>query len=161
MTHKTITIGLLRFSVLTPTYYSERFDTLDKPWFPGDGVRADIEWRQSHKSLGADDRYDLVDLSVEAVRSRGKSTFGLGLDFQTTLSFDGAVQDLFRLNVEVYREVANTEHGTSMIAALVSQGTLASGFWSSVPLCTLFTPPHPLLRLQWWTHSRTSRSCGK
>jgi len=31
------------------------------------------------------------------VRSRGKSTVGLGLDYQTTLSFDGAVQDLFRL----------------------------------------------------------------
>ena len=74
-----------------------RFDTLDKPWFPGSGVRADIEWRQSHKAMGADDRYDLVDLSVEAVRSRGKSTFGVGLDFQTTLSFDGALQDLFRL----------------------------------------------------------------
>jgi len=74
-----------------------RFDTLDKPWFPGNGLRADIEWRQSHKALGGDDRYDLVDLSLEAVRTRGKSTFGLGLDFQTTLSFDGAVQDLFRL----------------------------------------------------------------
>ncbi len=74
-----------------------RFDTLDKPWFPGNGLRGDIEWRQSHKALGGDDRYDLVDLSVEAVRSRGKSTFGLGLDFHTTLSFDGAVQDLFRL----------------------------------------------------------------
>ena len=74
-----------------------RFDTLDKPWFPGKGVRADIEWRQSHKALGGDDRYDLVDLSVEAVRTRGKSTVGVGLDFQTTLSFDGAVQDLFRL----------------------------------------------------------------
>ena len=74
-----------------------RFDTLDKPWFPGNGVRADIAWEQSHTSLGADDRYDLVDLSVEAVRSRGKSTFGVGLEFQTTLSFDGALQDLFRL----------------------------------------------------------------
>ncbi len=74
-----------------------RFDTLDKPWFPGHGVRADIEWQQSHKAMGADDRYDLVDVSVEAVHSRGKSTFGAGLDFQTTLSFDGAVQDLFRL----------------------------------------------------------------
>lgn len=30
MQQKTIMIGLLRFSVLTPTYYSERFDTLDK-----------------------------------------------------------------------------------------------------------------------------------
>jgi NTE family protein len=74
-----------------------RFDTLDKPWFPGSGVRADIEWRQSNESLGGSNRYDLVDLSMETVHSRGKSTFGAGLDFQTTLSFDGAVQDLFRL----------------------------------------------------------------
>jgi len=74
-----------------------RFDTLDKPWFPGDGVRADIEWRQSNPSLGGDDRYDLVELSMETVQTRGKSTFGFGLDFQTTLSFAGAVQDLFRL----------------------------------------------------------------
>jgi NTE family protein len=74
-----------------------RFDTLDKPWFPGSGVRADIEWRQSNESLGGSNRYDLVDLSMETVHSRGKSTFGVGLDFQTTLSFDGAVQDLFRL----------------------------------------------------------------
>ena len=47
--------------------------------------------------MGGDDRYDLVELSMLAVRSRGKSTLGVGLDFQTTLSFDGAVQDLFRL----------------------------------------------------------------
>jgi NTE family protein len=74
-----------------------RFDTLDKPWFPGNGVRADIEWRQSNPSLGGDDRYDLVELSMETVQTRGKSTFGFGLDFYTTLSFAGAVQDLFRL----------------------------------------------------------------
>ncbi|MDH3585680.1 MAG: patatin-like phospholipase family protein [Gammaproteobacteria bacterium] len=74
-----------------------RFDSLDKPWFPTSGVRADLEWTQSLRELGGDDRYDIIDMSVEAVRSRGKSTVGFGLDFQTTLSFDGAVQDLFRL----------------------------------------------------------------
>jgi NTE family protein len=74
-----------------------RFDTLDKPWFPTNGLRADLEWRQSLEELGGDDRYDIIDMSVEGVRSRGKSTVGIGLDFQTTLSFDGAVQDLFRL----------------------------------------------------------------
>jgi NTE family protein len=74
-----------------------RFDTLDKPWFPTNGLRADLEWRQSLEELGGDDRYDVIDMSVEGVRSRGKSTVGIGLDFQTTLSFDGAVQDLFRL----------------------------------------------------------------
>jgi len=74
-----------------------RFDTLDKPWFPSSGVIAGIEWRQSNESLGGDDRYDLIDLSMQAVHTRGKSTFGMGVDFQTTLSFDGAVQELFRL----------------------------------------------------------------
>ena len=74
-----------------------RIDTLDKPWFPANGLRADLEWRQSLRELGGDDRYDVIDMSVQAVRSRGKSTVGLGLDYQTTLSFDGAVQDLFRL----------------------------------------------------------------
>ncbi len=74
-----------------------RFDTLDKPWFPGSGVVADIQWRQSNVSLGGDDNYDLVDMSMQAVHTRGKSTFGFGVDFQTTVSFDGAVQDLFRL----------------------------------------------------------------
>ncbi len=74
-----------------------RFDTLDKPWFPANGLRADLEWKRSLTQLGGDDRYDLIDMSVQAVRSRGKSTVGFGIDFQTTLSFDGAVQDLFRL----------------------------------------------------------------
>jgi NTE family protein len=74
-----------------------RFDTLDKPWFPTNGLQADLEWRRSFEELGGDDRYDIIDVSVQAVRTRGKSTVGFGLDYQTTLSFDGAVQDLFRL----------------------------------------------------------------
>ena len=74
-----------------------RFDTLDKPWFPTDGVQADLEWRRLFEELGGDDRYDIIDVSVQAVRTRGKSTVGFGLDYQTTLSFNGAVQDLFRL----------------------------------------------------------------
>ena len=74
-----------------------RVDSLDKPWFPGEGVRGELEWRQSLPELGGDDRYDVIDLAVEAVRSRGKSTVGFGLEYQTTLNFDGAVQDLFRL----------------------------------------------------------------
>ena len=86
-----------------------RFDTLDKPWFPGDGVRADIEWRQSNPSLGGDDRYDLVEFSMETVQTRGKSTFGFGLDFHTTLSFAGAVQDLFRLGG--FQQLSGYERG--------------------------------------------------
>ena len=76
---------------------SLRFDTMDKAWFPRKGLRADFQWRQSRRDFGADDDYDIVDLVFDAVASRGKTTFGLGLEYATTLSFDGAIQDLFRL----------------------------------------------------------------
>ena len=74
-----------------------RFDTLDKAWFPREGVRADIEWRQSITNFGADDDYDTIDARLQALTSRGKTTFALGLEYATTLSFNGAIQDLFRL----------------------------------------------------------------
>ena len=74
-----------------------RFDTLDKAWFPRHGLRANIEWRQSNTNFGADDDYDTIDAGFEALTSRGKTTFALGLEYATTLSFDGAIQDLFRL----------------------------------------------------------------
>jgi NTE family protein len=74
-----------------------RVDSLDKPFFPGEGVRGELEWRKSLPAMGADEDYDIIDLAIEALRSRGKSTFGFGVEYQTTLNFDGAVQDLFRL----------------------------------------------------------------
>jgi NTE family protein len=74
-----------------------RFDTLDKAWFPREGLRADIEWRQSNTNFGADGDYDIIDTQFEAFTSRGKTTLGIGLEYSTTLSFDGAIQDLFRL----------------------------------------------------------------
>ena len=74
-----------------------RFDTLDKAWFPRHGIRTDIEWRQSRPSFGADFSYDTIDIALEALTSRGKTTVGFGLEYSTTLSFDGAIQDLFRL----------------------------------------------------------------
>jgi len=74
-----------------------RIDTLDGPWFPRRGLRADVEWQQSRPEFGADDRYDTIDVEFEAVASRGKSTFGFGIAYATTLSFDGALQSLFRL----------------------------------------------------------------
>ena len=50
-----------------------RFDTLDKAWFPRKGLRADIEWRQSNSSFGADDDYDTIDVRFDALTSRGKT----------------------------------------------------------------------------------------
>jgi len=74
-----------------------RFDTLDRPWFPRRGLRADFEWKQSLTGLGADSRYDTINAKFEALRSRGKTTLGVGVEYATTLSFDGALQDLFSL----------------------------------------------------------------
>jgi NTE family protein len=74
-----------------------RFDTLDRPWFPRRGLRADIEWKQALTGLGADSRYDTINARFEALRSRGKTTLGIGVDYATTLSFDGALQDLFSM----------------------------------------------------------------
>ena len=74
-----------------------RFDTLDKAWFPRKGLRTSIEWRQSRPDFGADNSYDTIDVALDAFTSRGKTTLGFGMEYATTLSFDGAIQDLFRL----------------------------------------------------------------
>ena len=74
-----------------------RFDTLDKAWFPRRGLRTNIEWRQSRPDFGADNGHDTVDVVLDAFTSRGKTTLAFGVEYATTLSFDGAIQDLFRL----------------------------------------------------------------
>jgi len=73
------------------------FDTFDQAWFPRTGLRGTIEWKQSLPGFGADDRYDRINLGVETVRSRGKSTLGIGVEYATTLSSAGSLQDLFRM----------------------------------------------------------------
>jgi NTE family protein len=74
-----------------------RFDTLDSPFFPRRGLRAEAEWRQSLPGLGADERFDTVDIDFQAFHSWGRNTLGFGAEYSTTLSSDGALQDLFRL----------------------------------------------------------------
>jgi NTE family protein len=86
-----------------------RFDTLDTPWFPTSGLRTDIKWRQLRPEFGADESYDTIEVDFEAFASRGKSTFGFGIDFATTLSFDGELQDLFRLGG--FRRLSGFERG--------------------------------------------------
>jgi NTE family protein len=74
-----------------------RLDTLNDAWFPRKGLRADIEWRQSKSNFGADGDYDTIAAQFDAFTSRGKTTLGIGLEYATTLNFDGAIQDLFQL----------------------------------------------------------------
>jgi NTE family protein len=74
-----------------------RFDTLDSPFFPRRGLRADAEWRQSRPGFGADERFDTVDIDIQSFHSWGRNTLGFGAEYSTTLSSDGALQNLFRL----------------------------------------------------------------
>ena len=60
-------------------------------------MRADAEWRQSLTGLGADERFDSVEVDLQVFHSRGIHTFGFGAEYSTTLSSEGAIQDLFRL----------------------------------------------------------------
>lgn len=116
-----------------------RFDTLDTAWFPRRGLRADVEWRESRPDFGADESYDTIDVEFEAFASRGKSTFGFGIDFGTTLSFDGALQDLFRLGG--FQRLSGFENGVlsgphAAVAKLVFYrriGTSAGGLFE-VPM---------------------------
>ena len=130
-----------------------RFDTLDKAWFPRQGLRADIEWRQSRTNFGADDDYDTIDARLEALSSRGKTTFALGLEYATTLSFDGAIQDLFRLGgfqrlsgfdrnalsgphsalarLSVYRRIGNSATGLFDAPVYLGATVEAGNVWES------------------------------
>jgi len=72
-----------------------RVDTFDDPRFPRKGVRADLKWKMSRPSLGADQSYDVIEADVLSAWSRGKSTLQLGLSYSTTLDADDQVQEYF------------------------------------------------------------------
>jgi NTE family protein len=74
-----------------------RFDTLDSAFFPRHGLRADAEWRLSLPDFGADERFDSVDIDVQAFHSWGRNTVGFGAEYSTTVNSDGVLPDLFRL----------------------------------------------------------------
>ena len=74
-----------------------RIDTFDDPRFPRKGIRADLKWKMSRPSLGADQSYDVIEADVLSAWSRGKSTLQLGLSYSTTLDADDQVQEYFPL----------------------------------------------------------------
>ena len=79
------------------TFARLRIDSVDNARFPRRGVLADIRWRNSRPSFGADFRFDTLEADVSQTWSRGKSSVQLGLGFATTLSSDNTVQDFFPL----------------------------------------------------------------
>lgn len=74
-----------------------RFDTRDNAQFPRHGLRADLRWNASHPSLGADERYDTVEVEFDHTWSVGKNRLQLGALYATTLDSQNAIQDLFTL----------------------------------------------------------------
>ena len=74
-----------------------RFDTFDDAQFPKHGTRAGLSWVSSLPELGADTRYDTVELDFATALSRGKSSLIIGLDFGTTLDSLSPIQDHFAL----------------------------------------------------------------
>jgi len=74
-----------------------RFDTLDNAQFPRSGTYAEVNWNLSRPDLGADERFDLVDASIERVWSHGKNSWQIGARYATTIDSQGAIQDFFPL----------------------------------------------------------------
>ena len=74
-----------------------RFDTLDDAQFPRRGIRADLKWNLSLPDLGADERFDTVETSVEGSWSHGKNSWHVGALYATTLDSKNGIQDLFAL----------------------------------------------------------------
>jgi len=74
-----------------------RADTFDNAWFPRTGVRGRVAWTLARPAFGADRSYDTLAVELASVMSRGRTSFGLGLDYGTTVSGSGALQDSFPL----------------------------------------------------------------
>jgi NTE family protein len=74
-----------------------RLDTLDKAFFPTEGLLGDVKWTLSRPGLGADYRFDTVEGEFTKTFSHGRNTYQLGLGYATTLESDDTVQDYFPL----------------------------------------------------------------
>ena len=74
-----------------------RFDTLDDSRFPRTGIKADVKWDVSRRSLGADQDFEILTADFSSAWSRGKSTLQLGLSYATTFDVADQVQEFFPL----------------------------------------------------------------
>jgi NTE family protein len=72
-------------------------DSMDNSRFARKGTLAAVEWNLSRPSFGADYKFDTVEGEYAQAWSRGKSTLQVGLEYATTLSSAGTVQDYFPL----------------------------------------------------------------
>jgi NTE family protein len=78
-------------------FASLRFDSLDNPNFPREGLLADVRWDLSRPGMGADHNFDLIQGDYLQTWSRGKSSLQLGLSYATTQGSDDNIQNFFPL----------------------------------------------------------------
>jgi NTE family protein len=60
-------------------------------------MRANLAWKQSSPSLGADERFASVEMGFERTWSRGKNSWQLGVEYGTTNDTPTGIQDLFQM----------------------------------------------------------------
>lgn len=74
-----------------------RIDTLDNAQFPGQGIRADINWHEFSPGLGADARFETLESSIAGYWRAGRNVVQVGLEYATTFDADAAIQEYFPL----------------------------------------------------------------
>lgn len=72
-------------------------DTLDNAQIPLHGVRADLVFSQSSRTLGAENDAGTLAAEMNVVRSRGRHTIQAGLLFNTSLDDETLIQNFFPL----------------------------------------------------------------
>lgn len=85
------------FSFERGEYFTRLFaDEFDSFFFPKRGYLARAEWIASRTGLGADQKFDQMDLDGTLVKSWGKHTLLTGLTYSATISGTAPVQNFFR-----------------------------------------------------------------
>ncbi|NQZ54713.1 MAG: patatin-like phospholipase family protein [Piscirickettsiaceae bacterium] len=72
-------------------------DTLDSLYFPRSGYLGSLKWTSARETLGADDEYDQVLLSLGAAKSWGDGTLITGMKYGSTIDGDSAIHNRYRL----------------------------------------------------------------
>lgn len=89
---------LPRIEADTGGYFAKlAVDTLDDAQIPLHGMRVDLVWAESSRSLGAEEDAGVFGANVNFVRTLGRHTLQLGALFNTSLDDDELIQNFFPL----------------------------------------------------------------
>jgi len=89
---------LSNFNFETGGYFANfAVDTLDDAQVPLRGTRFGIRWQASRPGMGSDNDFDTLTSDYVTVRTRGRHSLQLGLNYSTTIASDDLVQNYFPL----------------------------------------------------------------